>query len=157
MRHASHQGRAHITIGVLGTGKVLIDIANPLDFSNGFPPRSSVCNDDSLAERIQCSFPNARVFTTLNTMTTAVMCDRSLVPREHTMFICGSDEKSKTQVVTLLGEWFGLRREQFFDLGDLRGARAIEMNLSLWLRIVSARGNTLYNVAVVAGGADSGR
>ncbi|HEY0698525.1 MAG TPA: NAD(P)-binding domain-containing protein, partial [Micromonospora sp.] len=29
-------------------GKILIDIANPLDFSKGMPPTLSVCNDDSL-------------------------------------------------------------------------------------------------------------
>ena len=32
-------------------GKVLVDVANPLDFSNGFPPTLTVCNDDSLAEQ----------------------------------------------------------------------------------------------------------
>ena len=31
-------------------GKILIDIANPLDFSKGMPPSLSVCNTDSLAE-----------------------------------------------------------------------------------------------------------
>src|SRR5687767_5826347 len=30
--------------------KVLIDAANPLDFSRGMPPTLSVCNDDSLGE-----------------------------------------------------------------------------------------------------------
>src|ERR671937_1693657 len=30
------------------SGKVLIDVANPLDFSGGMPPTLSVCNDDSL-------------------------------------------------------------------------------------------------------------
>jgi hypothetical protein len=29
---------------------VLIDVANPLDFSQGMPPRLSVCNDDSLGD-----------------------------------------------------------------------------------------------------------
>src|SRR4051812_24170479 len=28
-------------------GKVLVDVANPLDFSHGFPPSLSVCNTDS--------------------------------------------------------------------------------------------------------------
>ena len=38
-------------------GKVLIDVANPLDFSGGFPPRLAVDRDDSLAEQIQRSIP----------------------------------------------------------------------------------------------------
>src|ERR1019366_131731 len=40
-------------------GKILIDISNPLDFSKGFPPTLSVCNDDSVAEQIQREFPEA--------------------------------------------------------------------------------------------------
>ena len=34
-------------------GKVLIDVANPLDFSAGMPPTLSICNHDSLGERIR--------------------------------------------------------------------------------------------------------
>src|SRR4051794_31602971 len=34
-------------------GKILIDTANALDFSRGFPPTLSVCNTDSLGEQIQ--------------------------------------------------------------------------------------------------------
>src|SRR5918997_8323 len=39
------------------TGKVLVDISNPLDFSQGMPPALSVSNTDSLAEQIQRRFP----------------------------------------------------------------------------------------------------
>src|SRR5437016_14234779 len=38
-------------------GKLLIDISNPLDFSQGFPPSLTVCNTDSLGEQIQRTFP----------------------------------------------------------------------------------------------------
>src|SRR3954447_19269867 len=41
--------------------KLLIDVANPLDFSKGFPPTLSVCNADSLAEQIQREFPDAHI------------------------------------------------------------------------------------------------
>lgn len=54
-------------------GRVLIDVANPLDASTGMPPLLSVSNTDSLAERIQRRFPAARVVKTLNTMNAAVM------------------------------------------------------------------------------------
>ena len=33
--------------------KIMLDLSNPLDFSRGFPPRLTVCNDDSLAEHGQ--------------------------------------------------------------------------------------------------------
>ncbi len=42
-------------------GKVLIDIANPLDFSQGPPPSLFVSNTDSLGEQIQRAFPDTKV------------------------------------------------------------------------------------------------
>ena len=42
-------------------GKILVDVANPLDFSKGMPPTLFVGNDDSLGERIQRAFPDAKV------------------------------------------------------------------------------------------------
>jgi predicted dinucleotide-binding enzyme len=41
-------------------GRVLIDVANPLDFSRGMPPSLSVCNTDSLGEQLQRAFPALR-------------------------------------------------------------------------------------------------
>src|ERR1700752_3270848 len=40
-------------------GKVLVDVANPLDFSKGMPPilTPSLCNTNSLGEEIQKAFP----------------------------------------------------------------------------------------------------
>ena len=52
-------------------GKVLLDIANPLDFSQGFPPTLFVKDTDSLGEQIQRAFPDVKVVKALNTMTAA--------------------------------------------------------------------------------------
>ena len=46
-------------------GKVLIDVANPLDFSRGRPPSLFVANTDSLGEQLQRRFANARVVKAL--------------------------------------------------------------------------------------------
>ena len=55
------------TLEVLGlagaenlAGKPLVDISNPLDFSNGFPPTLFVKDTDSLGEQVQRAFPDAR-------------------------------------------------------------------------------------------------
>ena len=45
-------------------GKILVDVAYPLDFSKGMPPILSVCNLDSLGEQIQRIFPETKVVKT---------------------------------------------------------------------------------------------
>ncbi|MDX1618554.1 MAG: NAD(P)-binding domain-containing protein, partial [Balneolaceae bacterium] len=46
-------------------GKILVDVSNPLDFSEGFPPILTVCNTDSLGEQIQRAYPDLKVVKTL--------------------------------------------------------------------------------------------
>ena len=128
-------------------GKVLIDVANPLDMSKGMPPTLTVCNDDSLAESIQRAFADVRVVKALNTVTAAVMVAPELVPGDHTMFVCGNDDVAKTQVRALLEE-FGWPSEAILDLGDISAARGMEMYLPLWLRLWGATGTAVLNVGV---------
>ncbi|MBX6363904.1 MAG: NAD(P)-binding domain-containing protein [Gemmatimonadetes bacterium] len=135
-------GRANLA------GKVLVDVANPLDFSHGMPPTLTVCNTESLAERIQRAFPEARVVKTLNTVAAAVMVDPSLVPGEHELFLSGDDRAAKGQVAGWLTEWFGWRPERIIDLGDLSTARTTEMLVPLWLRLYQMFGTRLINFHV---------
>lgn len=114
-------------------GKILIDVANPLDFSKGMPPTLSVCNTDSLGEQIQRAFPGARVVKTLNTMNTNVMVDPRLVPGDSDVFVSGNDAAAKAQVTEILKSWFGWR--SVIDLGDITTARGTEMLLPIWLRL----------------------
>jgi predicted dinucleotide-binding enzyme len=128
-------------------GKTLIDVANPLDFSRGMPPTLSVCNDDSLAEQIQRTFPDARVVKSLNTMNCDVMVDPGLVGGAHTVFVCGNDADAKAQVTGLLSS-FGWPADDILDLGDLAAARGLEMYLPLWLRLWGATGTGHVNIRV---------
>jgi hypothetical protein len=128
-------------------GKVLVDVANPLDFSHGMPPTLTVCNTDSLGEQIQRHFPDTRVVKTLNTVNHQVMVDPGLVPGEHDLFMCGDDATAKAQAVELL-EGFGWARERIVDLGGIDGARALEMYLPLWLRLFQTSGRPHVNVRV---------
>jgi predicted dinucleotide-binding enzyme len=128
-------------------GKVLIDVGNPLDASQGMPPRLSVCNDDSLGEQLQRAFPDARVVKTLNTVNCDVMVKPSIVPGRHTMFVCGNDAAAKRDVCDLLVR-FEWPVEDIMDLGDIAGARGMEMYLPLWLRLWGATGTGHLNVHV---------
>jgi predicted dinucleotide-binding enzyme len=131
-------------------GKVLIDVSNPLDFSHGMPPTLTVCNDDSLGEQIQRAFADVRVVKTLNTVTAAVMVEPALVPGTHTIFVAGDDAAAKALTGELLRD-FGWPAESILDLGDITGARAMEMYLPLWLRLYGATGTAVLNVEVRTG------
>ena len=130
-------------------GKILIQIANPLDFSHGMPPSLTVCNTDSLAEQVQREFPEVNLVKALNTMSYMVMVEPSLVPGDHNLFICGNDQAARAEVAGHLCDWFGWKRENVLDLGDITASRGLEMFLPLWLRIWGALDNAPFNIHVV--------
>jgi len=115
------------------SGKILIDLANPLDFSKGFPPTLTICNTDSLGEQIQKAVPSVKVVKALNTMTCSVMVNPASVPGVHTVFMCGNDQEAKDKVEEILRAWFGW--QQVIDLGDITNARGTEMMLPIWVRL----------------------
>jgi 8-hydroxy-5-deazaflavin:NADPH oxidoreductase len=129
-------------------GKVVLDVANPLDFSGGMRPTLSVCNTDSLAEQIQRAFPEARVVKSLNTVNADVMVDPGIVPGSHTIFVAGEDAGAKAVVKEILGE-LGWPAGNVMDLGGLEAARGMEMYLPLWLALYGATGTAHVSVKVV--------
>ena len=129
-------------------GKLLIDVANPLDFSGGMPPTLTVCNTDSLGEQIQREFPDARVVKALNTMNHELMIAPASLQESHSVFVCGNDDSAKDEVRTLL-ESFGWPRESIVDLGDISSARGTEMLLPLWVRLYGKLGTGKFNLAIV--------
>ena len=128
-------------------GKVLLDVANPLDFSQGFPPTLSVKDTDSLAEQIQRAFPEARVVKSLNTVTASVMVDPSTVgDGDTTVFVAGDDAEARQQVSGLLRE---LGWRDIVELDGLQNARGLEMWLPLWVRLMGALGTGEFNIKLV--------
>lgn len=127
--------------------KVLVDVSNPLDFSRGMPPTLSVCNDDSLGERIQAAFPEAKVVKALNTVNNQVMVDPGRLPGAHNVFVCGEDDGAKATVTALLTE-FGWPRGSVIDLGGIEAARGTEMYLPLWLRLMGTLETADFNIQV---------
>jgi predicted dinucleotide-binding enzyme len=129
-------------------GKVLVDVANPLDFANGMPPflDPAFTGATSLAEQIQAAFPGARVVKAFNTVAAAVMVAPGLIPGDHDLFISGDDEGAK-DLVKGIARGFGWA--SFADLGDLVGARAQEAVLPVWVRLWMTGGTPLVNLKVV--------
>jgi predicted dinucleotide-binding enzyme len=128
-------------------GKVLLDISNPLDFSQGMPPSLTVSNTDSLGEQIQRRFPQTRVVKTLNTMTAYLMVEPGqLAGGDHSTFVAGDDADAKKTVTELLA---GLGHTDVIDIGDISTARGVEMYLPLWIRLLGALGTPMFNIKVV--------
>lgn len=128
-------------------GRIVIDLANPLDFSKGMPPTLFVCNDDSLAERIQKALPKARVVKTLNTVTASLMVNPGqLAGGDHSLFVSGDDREAKESVTAFLKNEFGWK--SVIDLGDVTTARGTEMVLPLWLRLYGAFGSPMFNYKI---------
>jgi predicted dinucleotide-binding enzyme len=133
------------------SGKVLIDIANPLDFSNGMPPSllPGLNNTNSLGEEIQKTFPETLVVKTLNTMWCGLMINPGLIGKgDHINFISGNNTEAKARVSKLLNQ-FGWLDENIIDLGDITGARATESILPIWVRLLGATKSNIFNFKIV--------
>lgn len=128
-------------------GKVLLDLALPLDLSQGLPPRLLFANTDSLGEQIQRAFPEARVVKTLNTVFKQVMIDPGRLPGNHNIFVAGEDDAAKVAVKGLLRE-FGWPEQAIIDLGGIQTARGTEMFMQLYF-ILAGKFGFDFNIAVV--------
>ena len=129
-------------------GKVVLDLANALDFSAGFPP--SVVQHDGLSvgEQIQAAFPSARVVKSLNTMNADVMVRPRSLSGAHTVFVAGDDPAAK-EVVSGLLLGFGWAQDEILDAGGITASRGLELYLPLWLALMQAGGTPAFNIHVV--------
>lgn len=132
-------------------GKILIDVANPLDTTRGMPPTllPELSNTNSLGEEIQRTFPDLKVVKTLNTMWNGLMVAPDMLNGgDHVVFICGNHPDAKERVKDILRS-FGWKDKNILDLGDISAARGTEMYLPLWLRVLGAFNNAAFNVKVI--------
>jgi predicted dinucleotide-binding enzyme len=134
------------------SGKIVIDLTNPLDFSHGMPPRmiDGLHNHFSLGEAIQRALPGAMVVKTLNTVNYKVMVDANLVNKgDHNLFLCGDHPDAKNKVQHFLTDSFGWRAGHIIDLGGMEAARAIEAILPFWVLVYQRIGSPLFNFKIV--------
>lgn len=129
------------------SGKILVDIANPLDFSKGMPPSLSVCNTDSLGEQIQRALPETKVVKAFNTTNAFLQVEpMKLASGDHHLFVSGNDAAAKG-VVSEIARSYGWKH--IIDLGDITTARGTEMLLPIWLRLWSALKTPMFNFKII--------
>jgi hypothetical protein len=127
-------------------GKILVDTANPLDYSSEIWTLT-VSNTDSLGEQIQRAFPRARVVKTLNTMNCNVMVDPGKLAERTDVFVSGDDTEAKAVVISILRDWFGWK--SVIDLGDIRTSRGVEMFVVMWQSLRNWTSSHRFNIRVV--------
>lgn len=112
-------------------GKVVIDASNPIADA---PPDHGVLKffttlDDSLLERLQKEFKDARLVKAFNSVGAPQMVNPSYAGGiRPTMFLCGNDNAAKRTVSEILDQ-FGWDTA---DMGTVEAARAIEPLCMLW-------------------------
>src|SRR6266571_4526718 len=114
-------------------GKCVIDATNPVADA---PPTNGVLKfftnlDESLMERLQREFKNARLVKAFNSVGNTCMVNPQFKGGKPTMFICGDDAAAKKAVTGIL-EQFGWETA---DMGKAEAARAIEPLCMLWCKI----------------------
>jgi hypothetical protein len=119
-------------------GKIVIDATNPLDFSNGIPPKLAVSGNDSGGERVQRQLPDAHVVKAFNTVGNAFMFRPELPGGPPDMFIAGNDAAAKERVTAILKD-FGWGAVH--DLGGIEASRYLEAMCMVWV-LSALRGGT---------------
>jgi predicted dinucleotide-binding enzyme len=117
------------------TGKIVIDVTNPLDMS-GMPPRLVGGLGTSAGELIQHAVPDAFVVKAFNTAGNATFYKPQFAGGPPDMFLCGDDAKAKETVATICTA-FGWN---VIDVGGIALAHYLEALAMVWI-ITAFSGN----------------
>jgi len=118
--------------------KIVIDVTNPLDFSNGMPPRLALGHTDSAGETVQRMLPDSKVVKTFNIVGNPHMIRPDFPGGKPTMFICGNDDEAKKMVTDDILTRFGW---ETIDIGGIEGSRLLEPLALLWITHYFRTGN----------------
>lgn len=110
-------------------GKTVIDITNPMDFSQGAPPRFTATVGNSLGETVQRILPQANVVKAFNSIGVAVMTDPDFDGEMASHFIAGDSDSAKAEATQLIRE-FGW---DVVDVGGIEQSFFLEALASLWV------------------------
>lgn len=118
-------------------GKTVIDLMNPMDFSEGVPPKFTATVGNSLGETVQRALPRANVVKAFNSIGVVVMTDPMFDGEAATHFIAGESEEAKAEAAELIRE-FGW---EVIDVGGIDQSFFLEALASLWVNHAFRSGN----------------
>ena len=110
--------------------KLVIDTSNPLDFSEGVPPKFTATLGNSLGEQVQKHIPEAKVVKAFNTIGAHIMVNAKREEGIPDLFIAGNDENAKNEFSGLIKNWgWG----NLIDMGGISESYWLEANAMLWI------------------------
>src|SRR5690606_13848887 len=112
------------------SNKILIDVTNPLDASQGPPPKLASSFGNSAGDQIQKLLPDSKVVKAFNTINAYIMINAKQGEGDPDLFISGNDDDAKKQV-TQFAEQLGWK--SVIDLGDISNAYWLETFAMLWI------------------------
>jgi len=112
------------------SGKIVVDVTNPLVFNDDGPPELAVGHDMSAGEIVQQTLADSHVVKTLNTINYRNMVNPKYKEGTPVMFLCGNNDSAKqhvSELLTTLG-WLDIQ-----DVGGIEKSRLLEPLCLLWI------------------------
>ena len=119
------------------TGKTVVDLMNPMDFSDGGAPKFTATVGNSLGEIVQRTLPGSNVVKAFNSIGVVVMTDPIFDGEAATHFIAGESDDAKAEASSLIRE-FGW---EVIDVGGIEQSFFLEALASLWVNYAFRSGN----------------
>jgi|SRR3989344_200209 len=111
------------------SGKIVIDVTNPLLFEEK-GPKLSIGYPDSLGAQIQKMLPKGRIVKAFNTVTATYMCNPKIKDESLILFVAGNDAVAKKKVNEIAANWGWVVE----DIGDIEQSYLLEAFAMLWIR-----------------------
>jgi 8-hydroxy-5-deazaflavin:NADPH oxidoreductase len=128
------------------SGKLLIDVTNPLDFSTG-KPRLALGFPSSAGEQIQQWLPKTQVVKAFNIISSTRMVDPVFADGAADMFMAGNDVDAKLKVSELIKS-FGWRSA--IDMGDIGNSYLLEALAMTWIEYGVTRNHWTHGFSLLS-------
>lgn len=129
------------------SGKVLLDVANAVEFDPVGFAAALLYPGGSLAEELQRALPETRVVKTLNTVHDSVMADPGRLSTSPSAFVSGNHADAKKIVTSLLTD-LGWPPEWIIDLGTVETARGPEAFVLMIRHLIHALGPVPFAMTI---------
>lgn len=142
----------HATENVLGivrpelSGKIVIDVTNPLQFTEDDGPQLAIGHTMSAGEMVQQTLVDSHIVKTLNTINYRHMVRPKFKDGTPTMFMCGNNMSAKAKVRELLIQ---LGWQDIQDIGTIEKSRLLEPLCLLWIEFGVANDTWDHAVSIL--------